>query len=59
MLEDLIDPQYWQSVPSHYWSAVFFIFGSMWGSFLNVCIYRMPLGMSVVHPGSHCQACEF
>ena len=59
MLEDLIDPQYWQSVPFHYWSAVFFIFGSMWGSFLNVCIYRMPLGMSVVHPGSHCPACEY
>jgi leader peptidase (prepilin peptidase)/N-methyltransferase len=27
------------------------------GSFLNVCIYRLPLGRSVVTPGSHCAAC--
>lgn len=35
-----------------------FIFGSVMGSFLNVCIYRMPLGKSVVWPGSHCPECE-
>jgi leader peptidase (prepilin peptidase)/N-methyltransferase len=35
-----------------------FIFGSIVGSFLNVCIYRMPLGKSVVWPGSHCPNCE-
>lgn len=35
-----------------------FIFGSIAGSFLNVCIYRMPLGKSVVWPGSHCPNCE-
>ena len=35
-----------------------FIFGSIVGSFLNVCIYRMPLGKSVVWPGSHCPKCE-
>ncbi|MDP3731987.1 MAG: prepilin peptidase, partial [Candidatus Omnitrophota bacterium] len=27
-----------------------FIFGSIVGSFLNVCIHRMPLGESVVWP---------
>ena len=35
-----------------------FIFGAVVGSFINVCIYRMPLGKSVVWPGSHCPLCE-
>ena len=35
-----------------------FIFGSIMGSFLNVCIYRMPLGESVVWPSSHCPKCK-
>jgi leader peptidase (prepilin peptidase) / N-methyltransferase len=32
-------------------------FGLIWGSFLNVVIYRVPRDMSVVRPGSHCPAC--
>jgi leader peptidase (prepilin peptidase)/N-methyltransferase len=32
-------------------------FGLIWGSFLNVVIYRVPRDMSVVRPASHCPGC--
>jgi leader peptidase (prepilin peptidase)/N-methyltransferase len=35
-----------------------FLFGLAVGSFLNVCIYRLPLNRSIVHPPSHCPRCE-
>ncbi|HEX2100965.1 MAG TPA: prepilin peptidase [Candidatus Synoicihabitans sp.] len=31
-----------------------FLLGAIVGSFLNVVVYRLPLGKSVVRPGSHC-----
>ena len=34
-----------------------FIFGAAIGSFLNVCIYRLPKGRSIIVPGSHCPNC--
>lgn len=33
------------------------LFGLAWGSFLNVVIYRVPRGMSVVRPASACPTC--
>jgi leader peptidase (prepilin peptidase) / N-methyltransferase len=38
-------------------SAVF-VLGLAFGSFLNVCIYRLPLGLSVVTPRSACPKCK-
>jgi len=58
-IEPIFDPNVWARVPFHFWSVVFFVFGSMVGSFLNVCIYRMPLGLSVVSPPSHCPHCKY
>ena len=34
-----------------------FIFGICIGSFLNVCIYRLPLGESLIKSNSHCMTC--
>lgn len=34
------------------------VLGLLWGSFLNVVIYRVPRGMSVVRPPSHCTSCK-
>lgn len=35
----------------------FFVFGSLCGSFINVCIYRLPYSRSIVMPGSSCPSC--
>ena len=43
--------QFW-----HYGMA--FIFGTLFGSFANVCIYRLPQRLSIVFPGSYCPACQ-
>jgi leader peptidase (prepilin peptidase) / N-methyltransferase len=35
-----------------------FIFGAVVGSFLNVCISRIPNGESIINPPSHCPKCQ-
>jgi leader peptidase (prepilin peptidase)/N-methyltransferase len=37
--------------------AFFFLFGILFGSFLNVCITRIPEDISIVSPGSRCPRC--
>ncbi len=59
MLSATLDLRNWAAVPFHFWSVVFFVFGSIVGSFLNVCIHRLPLGESIVSPPSHCPHCKY
>lgn len=40
------------------WPTTFFILGTFVGSFLNVCIWRLPRGESLILPPSHCIYCN-
>lgn len=55
----VFDPEIWAAVPFPFRSFVLFAFGCIVGSFLNVCIYRLPLGLSVISPPSHCPHCKY
>lgn len=39
-------------------AVVFGLIGAAFGSFLNVCIDRLPSGRSLAYPPSHCEACQ-
>jgi leader peptidase (prepilin peptidase)/N-methyltransferase len=58
-INSIFDAGYWTAVPFHFWSLCFFALGCIVGSFLNVCIHRLPLGMSIVTPPSHCPHCKY
>jgi leader peptidase (prepilin peptidase)/N-methyltransferase len=49
IIRDNVDPFFASSI---------FFFGLAFGSFLNVCIYRLPRGLSVVTPRSACPECK-
>lgn len=40
-------------------TIAFYIFGTLIGSFLNVCIYRIPRGEDIVVTRSHCMSCGY
>jgi leader peptidase (prepilin peptidase)/N-methyltransferase len=45
-------------VPTWFLRTLAVVFGLLWGSFLNVVIYRVPREMSIVRPASRCGSCE-
>lgn len=50
---DFTDPQF-----QLFFLIVFFIFGTLFGSFANVIILRLPKNLSIVTPRSHCYSCQ-
>lgn len=38
-------------------NIIIFIVGVIIGSFLNLCIYRIPKGESIIYPNSYCEKC--
>lgn len=55
--------EFYRSLPLEVWHSPlmwFFVwcFGCMWGSFLNVCVFRIQIEMSLAWPGSHCFTCK-
>lgn len=47
-----------ESLPLSFVTSFTFLFGAAIGSFLNVCIYRIPIHESIVFPASHCRVCS-
>jgi leader peptidase (prepilin peptidase)/N-methyltransferase len=58
-MTSIFDPRVLAQVPFHFWTACFFALGCIVGSFLNVCIHRMPRDESIISPPSHCPHCGY
>jgi leader peptidase (prepilin peptidase)/N-methyltransferase len=53
-----VDPTLIEILMSPWLRIAAFVWGALWGSFANVVIHRLPLGLSIVRPRSRCPACE-
>jgi leader peptidase (prepilin peptidase)/N-methyltransferase len=49
---------WYSAVPAWFVATALAAVGLVVGSFLNVVIYRVPRGESLLRPGSHCPACD-
>jgi leader peptidase (prepilin peptidase) / N-methyltransferase len=58
VLADLSTGEVKSMMPKYCVGFIVFIVGAVVGSFLNVCISRIPKGESVIHPPSHCPKCR-
>ena len=47
-----------ENIPLWYGLVLFFALGACVGSFYNVIVYRMPRGISLINPPSHCPLCK-
>lgn len=45
-------------MPQWFILLIIFLLGCCLGSFLNVCIYRLPLNLSIIFPNSFCPSCK-
>ncbi|MGE3408399.1 MAG: A24 family peptidase [Pirellulales bacterium] len=48
----------WSGALSAFFIVYFFVVGGVVGSFLNVVVYRMPIGKNLLWPGSRCPCCD-
>jgi len=58
-VEAVWDAQNWPPATWPGWAALAFVLGAVVGSFLNVCIHRLPLNQSLLSPPSHCPHCQY
>ncbi|MGC4044097.1 MAG: prepilin peptidase [Armatimonas sp.] len=49
----------WSAFLHIFWYVIVFCYGAIVGSFLNVVIYRLPLGRSLTNPPSKCPNCNY